>query len=275
MALAGEHGSGDRPTETPGTDASEPVEPGTGEPPARASRSPETLRVGPPGRPALNLVMIVVALVTLAVLKPWGEAGLHAIAPPQRPSIDREPTPIPTPDTSTRGLAEPICLGPITWRVTSLERWRTQGVRVWQAVDPIAGVTDPIDPRVPSVLAAAFDITALGWCAPTFGSRQPVGPAVVDAWLVTGSGTTPVELRRLVPLPGPSEFGALYAPPGPCTSLCGRPADASPRSAPSSWPTGRYVFRYRNAGTGDLWFAVDVLQIPPLPGASSSPETHG
>src|SRR5258708_1263821 len=128
---------------------------------------------------------VVLVLLLVAILKPW--AGGTTQPTGRLIAGTAEPvaiTPSPTEDLTAEGLASPICLGTGAWRIASLERWRTQDVRVWRAIDPIDTASGPLDPAIASVPIVAIELTALGWCAPAFGPDLPVGPASVTAWSV-------------------------------------------------------------------------------------------
>ena len=152
----------------------------------------------------LSVAAALVALVIgLAVVKPWVPASTAppaAVAPagePRAAGPTAAATPRPTNDTAV-ALAGPICLGAGAWRVASLETWRDQDVRVWRAVEPIADATGPLDPAIPTVPVVGLEIRALGWCAPAYGPNRPVGPALLQGWIVINGAAHELDLR-----PGP------------------------------------------------------------------------
>jgi len=232
-----------------------------------------TERVRPPtAAPWLATVAAVAIVVAAAILKPWGWGAAEPSAPTRAASAGPAAvTPVPTEDRSAQGLAAPICLGTGGWRVTSLETWQTQDVRVWRAIEPVAAVTGPLDPAIPSVPIVAIQLVALGWCAPAFGPDLPVGPAEVTAWSVQAGVATQIELQQVRPVDGVTPIAALYIP----LSLCPEPticAPLLPRPEPRPWATERVVFRYRDVPVDrTLWFAADVTIIPPP--APSPPPT--
>ena len=199
--------------------------------------------------------------MSLAILKPWGIGS-----PPGTPRPDVTVaattvplTPIPTEDRSADGLAAPICLGTGGWRIASLESWRTQDVRVWRAIEPIADATGPLDPAIPSVPIVAVRIAALGWCAPAFGPDRPVGPVNVTASFIRDDVASELALLQVHPTDGSTPIAALYVP-------------LLPGGVPGHWETGRVVFRYRDSGTGRvLWLAADITILPPGSDATSAP----
>src|SRR5215208_7135733 len=144
-------------------------------------------RVRPPAAdPRLTAITAFAAvLLGLAVLKPWGAAAPHASRAPRTViAASVAPTPVPTRDRTPDGLASPICLGTGGWRIASLERWQTQDVRVWRAIEPVPNATGPLDASIPSVPIVAIELTAMGWCAPSYGPSKPTGPATVTAWAI-------------------------------------------------------------------------------------------
>jgi hypothetical protein len=244
----------------------------------RAAARLTTEPVRPPideGRLSAALGAVLV-LFLVAILKPWA-AG--TAAPTGLPIAGRAqsapPTPVATDDRTAQGLAAPICLGTGAWRVTSLETWQTQDVRVWRAIEPIATASDPLDPAIPSVPIVAIQLTALGWCAPAFGPDLPVGPATVTAWSVTGGVAVPADLRQVLPDSGVTPIAALYVP----LTLCPEPticAPLLPQPRPRPWATERVVFRYVDDATArTAWFAADVVILGPSPGPVSAGAAPG
>lgn len=207
----------------------------------------------------------VAVLVAAAILKPWSWGTPE---PTGRPAVAAAPTevtstPASTEDQSADGLAADFCLGAGTWQVASLETWRTQDVRVWRAVEPIADATGPMDPTIPSVPIAALRVAALGWCAPTYGPDRPIGPATVTAWFVDGGGVTDLHLQQVRPPDGATQLGALYVPFTSCPeqTIC-VPLLRDP--VPGPWSSGRVVFRYVDEGSGlRSWLAADVQILAP------------
>jgi hypothetical protein len=148
--------------------------------------------------PRLSAAMwLLAAFVVIAVVKPWGGGGPSraALAPDQ--VAPAEVTPEPTEDRSATGLAMPVCLGTGAWRVATLETWRERDVRVWRAIEPITEATGPLDPAIPGVPVVADLLSGLGWCAPAFGDDEPVGPATVRAWIISGGVPGLVALRQV------------------------------------------------------------------------------
>ena len=104
----------------------------------------------PSERTLLRVVVVVLAITLLAVVKPWGDGtGPGAGSAPRSaqgaasPTIAASagPTPLPTPVDP----ASTFCLTPSGWRLTSLEVFDGQTIRVWQTIDPVQA-TGPTDP---------------------------------------------------------------------------------------------------------------------------------
>jgi hypothetical protein len=212
------------------------------------------------------------ALIVVAIVKPWGVDEPAAVAP-VRPLITAMATeaPVPTIDLSADGVAASFCLGPGSWRVASLETWRTQDVRVWRAIEPVLDATGPLDPAIPSVPIVAVTLAALGWCAPAYGDGRPAGPAFVTAWHVRDGMATALGLRQVRPASGTSAIGALYVPLARCheVTTC---ASLLPEPGPAPWSTGHVVFRYVDEGLArSHWFAADIEILALAESPSTAP----
>jgi hypothetical protein len=214
--------------------------------------------------------IVVVALIGLAVVKPWATPGgetartEQAVPRPRPSAIDTaSPTPGPTADMAAE-LAGPICLGAGAWRIVSLELWRDQDVRVWRSIEPIHEASGPLDPAIPTAPAVGNEIGALGWCAPTYGRDRPNGPAQVEAWIVMDGVAHDLELRQVLPEEGTTYLAAVYVPVGRCAlgTTCAPAATMSPQP----WTSGRIVFRYRDLGSGTTaWFGADAMLSDAVP----------
>lgn len=226
-----------------------------------------TVRVRPrsDGSGVARALWAVVALLTVAILKPWAGGSPGATDRPVAVSPTFLPaTPVPTEDRTAEGLATQICLGAGAWEIVSLETWRTQDVRVWRAIEPLAAADGPADPAIPSVPVGALEVTALGWCAPAFGPQRPTGPARVSAWSVRNGVATDLALRQVQPA-AVTPLAALYVPLTSCPerTIC---APLLREPVPGPWTTGRVVFHYVDAGgTTDAWLAADLDIAVPRP----------
>ena len=204
-------------------------------------------------RSPLMVAALVAAFVGLAILKPWATAGSPGTPPsvvaglnPAAASASGAPRPSGVgARTPTDDAIEEMCLEPGSWRTATIETWRDQTVRVWRAIDP-EPASRPLDPSIPIVPAVGSSIPAIGYCAPTSGPGQPVGPATIRAWWVDGDAVEPLQLRQVTPASGVSPFGALFGPPAELGST-------------TSWPNGRVVFRYEEHGAGESrWFGIEI-----------------
>jgi hypothetical protein len=140
-----------------------------------------------------------------------------------------------------------MCLEPGSWRTATIETWNERTVRVWRAIDP-APASRPLDASIPTVPAVGTSIPAIGYCAPTSGPQQPLGPATIQAWWVDGDAVERLALRQITPRSGVSPYGALFGPPAELGST-------------TSWPNGLVVFRYEEGGAGagaSRWFGIQV-----------------
>ena len=209
-------------------------------------------RLARPDRSPLIMLIVVAAFVIVAIIKPWpdGEPATPAeIAGPGPSSTGRAvvrsgPSPTPAPSPTGEAVMDQ-CLDPLSWRTATIETWRDQTVRVWRAIEP-GPASRPLDPDIPIVPAVGTSVPAIGYCAPTSGPEQPLGPASVRAWAVSGETVLALELRQIAPVGRVSAYGALFGPP---TEL----------GATSSWPNGVVVFRYEETDTGrSRWFGIEV-----------------
>ena len=195
---------------------------------------------------------LVATFVGLAILKPWAEAGTPDTPPSSTDgsnpaagaTIGGHPSAQPA-RTPTDDAVVEMCLEPGSWRTATIETWRDKTVRVWRAIEP-GPASRPLDASIPIVPAVGSSIPAVGYCAPTSGPGQPVGPATIRAWWVEGDAVEPLQLRQVTPASGVSPFGALFGPPAELGST-------------TSWPNGRVVFRYEDRGARESrWFGIEI-----------------
>src|SRR6185436_10032611 len=99
--------------------------------------SPPLERVGgrgPSERTLLRFVVVVLAAALLAVVKPWGDGAGGAAGTATRSVLVASPTvagsAIPTPIPTPVDPASAFCLLPSDWRLTSLEVFGGQTIRV-------------------------------------------------------------------------------------------------------------------------------------------------
>ena len=211
-------------------------------------------RLATDDRSPFMVATLVAAFVALAILKPWA-AGSPGAQPIVANDPDRagqaapgDPRPSgPAARTPTDDAISEMCLEPGSWRTATVETWNERTVRVWRAIDP-APASRPLDPSIPIVPAVGTSIPAIGYCAPTSGPEQPLGPATIQAWWVDGEAVQRLQLRQITPSSGISPYGALFGPPAELGST-------------TSWPNGLVVFRYEEGGAGagaSRWFGIQV-----------------
>ena len=222
------------------------------------------------GRSPLVTIAILVSFLGLAIAKPWAVLGpaadpgatssdLGRLAPGRAgPPLTR---PAGTPGPTPVGAAVlGVCHDPGSWRTTTIETWHDQTVRVWRALDP-GPASGPLDESIDIVPAVGVTIPAIGFCAPTSGDEQPTGPARVTAWHVVDGVARTIRLRQIAPVGVTTPFGALY---GPAT---GGGRDDEGTAPLESWPSGRVVFRYVEAGTVERWFGIEIILMDAEPAA--------
>jgi hypothetical protein len=210
------------------------------------------------GRSPWPVAGFVIALVVLAVAKPWAPdrpAGSSRVTATDRPASPASPSTVPARPSPSNGVeaVAGICLEPGSWRTTTIEMWHDQTVRVWRALDP-SEASGPTDPTIPMVPAVGTSVPAIGYCAPGVGTDVPAGALDVDAWSVAAGRASPLALRQVDPVGIVSPFGALYGPPG-------RPGPGG--GAPSAtWPDGVVVFRLtERASRLERWFSIEVRGV--------------
>jgi hypothetical protein len=202
-----------------------------------------------------RLVLTVVALIVVAVVKPWG-------AGPPMPLGEAIPGPSPTPTIPAAprpptelDVVASFCLEPSGWRVYSIERWSGQQVRTWTALMPIRTATSPTDPRIPVVPVVSQAVLAIGYCSPVVGPEKPPAVASDRVYRLTSATidgkvvaqAEPVSPLRIAPTERASYLGAAYAP------LSG-----------SSWADGTYIVLIQGSGYS-RWFGIQVETLSPTP----------
>jgi hypothetical protein len=201
------------------------------------------------GRAVRQVLWTLVALIAIAILKPWGSGPSSppgvALPPTFQPLAVFTPTPRPT--TELDAVAS-FCLEPSGWRVYSAERWAGQDVRAWTAVHPVTFATDAIDPRIPIIPVVSHEVQAIGFCAPIAGAEKPppdatdrmyqlIAVAIQGQRLIRAVPMTPT---RIAPAGRASYLGASYVP---------RPG--------STWSSGSYVIHIEGSGYS-RWFGIQV-----------------
>ncbi len=211
---------------------------------------PATTFVAPPaGRHARWVTAVIVGVLAIAIIKPWGVplAALAQLVPPAVKDLSG-PTavaPLPAPGAVLDGL----CSDPPGWRVLSVQRWTGGSLRAWEPVNPVEA-DDPLDPHIPVIKLNSQGVRALGHCAPWVVVGDPPQRGVIEVWHVADHLAEPVSLQRATRDPE-TPLGSLFRPPG----------------VGPMWPSGRYIFAIHARDGAGHWFGVDVHEqpLPALP----------
>ena len=200
------------------------------------------------------VALLVVAAVTVLIVKPWGENARPADRPDLAHAETAEPTPTAVP-TSTidperaAALRRRQCLSGSGWRIVSMESDGDATSRtLWDVPQLAASPAAALSARR---TVSARAVVALGYCTPgeSIANR---GERVNDAalWRRTPDGSLqriedsrPID-PELVPL------GEVYLAPGPETR------------SPTAWPSGDYLFEVTTDGdNASGWFALEVTTV--------------
>lgn len=213
--------------------------------------APNRVRLAPAGGNGRPLVVaaLIVAVVALGVLKPWG-AGPQSVTAPiavARPSAVTAESPAPVGSTvagpAPAGDDGGPCSWGMAWRLFTAESSDVGPVETWYGIQPLEA-SGPTDPRIEVVRIHSTSVGQLGYCSVSRPSSIHI--LGTQAWrLLPGGKAQPV---LLAPAPGaaPSDpdAGVIYAPP-----------------SAGAWPTATYVFGVHLATTpwSEEWFAVEIL----------------
>ncbi|HEY2887826.1 MAG TPA: hypothetical protein VGJ17_04375 [Candidatus Limnocylindrales bacterium] len=195
------------------------------------------------------MAALIVAVVALGVLKPWG-AGPQLITAPitaARPSAATAASPAPVAVTVASAAPARDDSGPcswgMAWRLYTAESSDVGPVRTWYGIQPLEA-SGPTDPRIEVVRIHSASVGQLGYCS--VSRPAPIHILGTQAWrLVPGGNAQPV---LLAPALGADESdpdaGVIYAPP-----------------SAGAWPAATYVFGVHLATTpwSEEWFAVQIL----------------
>ncbi|HTK45946.1 MAG TPA: hypothetical protein VL749_11410 [Patescibacteria group bacterium] len=202
-----------------------------------------------PGRAVRRGVLIVVGLLGLAMVKPWGGAE----APPERPPTQTvaRATPVARPPESP---ISSICHESSSWRVATEGSFVGSQIREWGFVVPVAA-DSPTNPLIPFVVFSFSRLRALGYCAPADPGRS-LDLQVVVFRLDDSGASTAVAVEREARTPMSSAAGLFSIADSVVT---GPRASPGPEPA-ASWPPGRYVFALRGPDFGEIWFGAAIRQ---------------
>ena len=194
-------------------------------------------------------VIVVIGLLGLAMVKPWGAPE----PPPERPATQAvaRATPVPRPPESPIGS---ICHESSSWRVATEGSFVGSQIREWGFVVPVAA-DSPSDPLIPFVVFSFTRLRALGYCAPADPERSLDLHVVVFRLDDSGASTTvAVEREARTPMWSAAGLFSIAASAG-----AGSPASSGPEPA-ASWPPGRYVFALHGRDFGEIWFGAAIRQ---------------
>jgi hypothetical protein len=196
-------------------------------------------------------IAIVGFALVVVVAKPWaaGEPSAGQAGPAGPPTVLDRRDDTSFGSTSATGPTAKLsdsppaafCGGPGTWLVATVERWRTQTIRVWRAADPIEEASGPEDEDIPMQPLGVPAVLELGWCAPIEGPERLIGPVEVHVWRERADGRWD-EVDISEPVMTDSALGALYRPPG---------------RRQAYWREGAYVIRIREANQREHWLGVE------------------
>lgn len=240
-------------------------------------------------RRAQSIVVLAVAFLLVALVKPWGalETGdgagpTVAATAPSIAVITASPTPAPSWPWDPNATS---CLGPDGLVVVTLVRWPGHEVRTWQpaiaelSVEQAAVAAEPI-------IVRSSHVAGLGICRieTRSGSASTAAAQIVDV-VQLGAGAPP-GARRDLGAPGrisvdqPTPYlGVLYGPPagavntGPTqttpAAVLSPAASATPDGDASSWAPGSYAVGIQFPSRGPatlLWVALTVVPATGEPG---------
>ena len=232
---------------------------------------------------------LVVGLIAVALIKPWGDPSARVPPPPPPPQVAIHATPSATPvvhaapsappavhaapsaPPAVRATAAPsadpelsaeaagaLCIAVPTWRLITIENSELGDTRTMYAI-PAVTAAGPEDAAIPKTDITAKQLIAMGVCRPlsaeSLGDGSPA--PVVDAHIwAFGSDGQPVQETTSVLNANLFSFGEAYY--APASRAPGSQPGSGTQSAPT-WMAGRYAVEIPNgAGKGEsLWFAVD------------------
>ena len=215
-----------------------------------------------PGVPSRVLVglFVVVALIVLAILKPW--ASVPSGQPPaaaavvHTPSASTPPTAVAAPgDEGTAAAAAALgrlCNAPPIWRLMTKETIELGESRTIYSVDGVSA-TGPADPSIKPAGIAALSLDGIGVCGPsTTDADVPDATHRVSVriWTFDGQGR-PMLASTVVADAALYAVGeAYYGPVG---------ADQQAGGLSGAWAPGRYVVEVDDAAPkgGALWFGLE------------------
>jgi hypothetical protein len=213
--------------------------------------APNAVRLAPAGgngRP-LTVAALVIAVVVIGLLKPWGGGPAASTTPiiaaraSAFPGLQPSAAAVTASSPAAAGANGGPCSWGMAWRLFTAESSDIGPVRTWYGLQPLEA-SGPTDPRIEILRIHSASIGQLGYCSVTWpGPTHILG---TQAWrLVPGGPAQPVLLApALGTAPSDPDAGVIYEPPS-----------AGP------WPAATYVFGIHLATTpsSEEWFAVEIL----------------
>jgi len=164
---------------------------------------------------------VVIALIVIALAKPWGD-GQRTIVAQQQPVAAISPSA--TPGTLPSPAADPavaaaairaLCNAPPTWRLVTMESSPLGDTRTMYGIEP-RPAAGPLDPSMPTADVAAFSLAAIGVCRPLTAGRadmrQPANGIEVAIWRIDPAGDAAPAPKVVVDEALYSIGEAYYAP---------------------------------------------------------------
>jgi hypothetical protein len=228
-----------------------------------------TQRVGAFSWRPFAVIAVVLAVIGLALWKPWESPKPALLVARALPTATPEPTPTPTPKPTIDPVIDAassrmLCNAPPAWRLITMETDVLGYSRTMFGLAP-GTASGPTDPTIPTVDLNATWLFGLGACRPNpAGLRIPDLPLnPITIWQISPTGSA-TQVDNTFVIDGPlSRLGEVYLGP-PAAD-----ATAPPQSGTEpSWRAGRYVVEISAANSQDqpLWFALDFTSIQKVAG---------
>lgn len=223
------------------------------------------------GRRAERVGIVVLGLVILAFMKPWGS--------PAEPAVQRNPTARASPTPA--GLFSDLPCTGAGWLVEADVRWSGDIVRTWTLTEAVQALS-PETSTIQFVSVAAPQVVALGYCPPRAEDTRPhsdvtiyrlgreleVVPTVTVTIGKEAEAAANVLYRPASSwLPAQASAGPLPSAAASTQPSAGYGSGGPPSGRPPlpSWPDGRYVIRIRGADAYERWIGVDIRVISGVP----------
>jgi hypothetical protein len=217
---------------------------------------------------------VVVVLIVVALVKPWGGTPTHiAVAPATvTPPASRNgpPTPrvTPSPDRGAAAAAAgALCISPSLWRLVTMETNELGNTRSLYSTTAVEA-SGPADASIPVAPVAGNELLAIGVCRPLSAVQKKSSKAAaieVRIWAVDPGGGVREQTTSVVD-PDLYAVGEAYYAPG---SGAAAPGTSSANSA--GWTTGRYSIEIDNAAPdgSPLWLGLDFSRQAATTGAAA------